>query len=122
MACKSCKKTKEEIASEVVSATLKLENKNIIRYIGNFFIFLVLAVLLTPFIIPITLFMMFKIIVLDKNINLLPVVKYLGEKIFKEKDEEEEDEFEDDEDLDEELDEEYEPINEHEIIDISNVQ
>lgn len=122
MACKSCKKTKEEIASEVVSATYKPEGKKISQYIANFFLFLVLAVLLTPFIIPITLVVMFKIVVLDKNINLLPVVKYLGEKIFKEKDEEDdEDEFEDDEALDEEYNEEYEPINPHEIIDIKNV-
>jgi hypothetical protein len=63
---------------------------------------------------------MFKVIVLDKNINLFPVVKYLGEKIFKEEEEDRE-EFDDDESLDEEYNEEYEPINPHEIIDINNV-
>jgi hypothetical protein len=122
MACKSCKKTQEEIASEVVSSTYKIEGKKIKDYVLNFFLFLVLATLLVPFIIPITLVVMFRIIVLDKSINLLPVVKYLGQKIFSDKEDNEEDEFEDDEALDIEEDDDYEPLNSHEIIDFNDVK
>ena len=124
MACKSCKKTNEEIVDDVViAATTKTHNKIIRNYIYNFLIFLILATLITPFIIPIVLIVMFRIIVLSKSINLLPVVKYIGQKIFKDTDEDEEDnEFENDEDLDEEDDEEYEPINSDEIIVVNNVK
>jgi hypothetical protein len=62
---------------------------------------------------------LFRVTVLSKSINLLPVVKALGERIFKEKDEEEDEEddgFENDEDYDDELAADYEPINKHEII------
>lgn len=122
MACKSCKKTQEEIASEVVSSTYNNEGKKIKDYVLNFLLFLILAAILVPFIIPITLVVMFRIIVLDKSINLLPVVKYLGQKIFSDKEDKEEDEFEDDEALDEEEADEYEPLNSHEIIDFNDVK
>lgn len=125
MACKSCKKTKEEIASEVVNAKpASTTFKKIRDYFYKFLIFLLLAAILTPFIIPIVLVMMFRVTVLSKTINLLPVVKHIGERIFKEKDDEEEDEdlLEDDEAYDEENADDYEPINPHEIIIINNAK
>jgi hypothetical protein len=111
MGCKSCKKRDEIIFNE---NNIKKSN-NIKDYILKFLLFLIFAILITPFIIPIVLVVLFRIVVLSKTINLLPVVKAIGEKIFKEK-EDEEDEFETDEDYDNESDDDYEPINKHEII------
>lgn len=125
MACKNCKKTKEDIASEVVNPqTNSTKLKTIRDYFLKFLLFLLFAALLTPFIIPIVLVVLFRVTVLSKTINLLPVVKHLGERIFKDKDEEEEDGdvLEDDEAYDNEDADDYELENPHELIVVNNVK
>jgi len=121
MACKSCKQKDEliqEKQSEINPAVKKVRD-----YILKFLLFCLMAPLLTIIIIPISLVVLFRVTVLSKSINLLPVVKALGERIFKEKEDEEEDDgFENDEDYDNESAEDYEPINEHEIIVVNNVK
>lgn len=97
--CGTCKK-KTNI-SDVIEET----NESIgspIRSIGNYFLkfilFLLLGSILAIIIIPLSLIVLFRVVVLSRGINLLPVVLAIGQKIFKkdEEIEEEDDELNED--------------------------
>lgn len=121
MACKSCKKTNAEIYNESVESVSK---SSIFEYVSRFMIFILLCIIILPFIIPITIYALFVTTVLDKGINLVPALVYLGKKMFKddeddgdefENEEDGGDDFENDEDYDDLSDAEYELVNDNEI-------
>lgn len=118
MACTTCKKTRADIAEDIlVKDENKTTFKNIRDYILKFLLFIVMAIVLTPLLIPIFIVVLFKMVVLSKELNLLPIVLYLGKKIFKEKGEED-DEPEDDENYDDLNEDEYELVDEDEITEL----
>lgn len=81
MSCNTCKSKKEK--------NLNPETETVgNNYLGKVIVFLLSGVILTPFIIPIFLVVLFKVIVLGHGVDITPLLKYLGRKIFK-KDEEE---------------------------------
>ncbi len=114
MACTSCKKSKRVIAETLIDKTKDTNNGNFKDYIKKTLLFLVLSILLTPVILVIFIFMLFKIVVLSKEINLLPLVYHIAKRIFKD----EEDEDEDDDDFDGPLDEIHELAEPDEIIEL----
>lgn len=118
MGCISCKKKKEGITEKIVKDIGIQPNtklKKIKDHIIKFLVFLLLVIVLTPLIIPILIFVLFRMVVLSKDLNVLPLVYYLAKKIFKENDEEE-----DEEDYDDDLNEaDYELENPHEIVEIN---
>lgn len=103
MSCTTCKSKSKE--SNQIPETVS-NNKN---YVVKFIVFLIASVILIPVIIPILIVALFKVIVLGHSVDITPLLRYLGRKIFP-KDEEEE---EDDEDLNED---DYELENPHDII------
>lgn len=97
MACNSCKKNTEDTIQKVSIP------KNILVRV---FIFLLTSVILVPLIIPILLITLFRVIILSKNVDVLPLAYFLGKKIFPDEEEEEDDEEEDDEETEYELEDE----------------
>lgn len=112
MSC--CKGNKDKLAEAVVKPN---NARSIKDYIFKFIIFLFLGAIISVVIIPVVLVILFRLVVLSKEINILPFVYYIAKKLFKEN--EEDDEDDDDEDDDEEY-EDYELTNEDEIIIINN--
>jgi len=127
MACNSCKKTKADIAEEIINSDNK--KKSVLQTIKDYtirsLIFLFMLAILTPLIIPIFIVVLFQVVIMSKGVNLLPLAYYIGNKLFKDKDDEDEDdddndydEDEDDKDYDNLSLDEYELANPHEIIEI----
>jgi hypothetical protein len=126
MACTSCKKTNSEKYNDILKKCIG-ENcekpnkisKRILHYVARSLIFLFLVVLIVPIIIPITIYVLFVTTILSDSINLVPMLVYIGKKLFNtnkgDEDEDEDSEYEDDKEFDEFLDEDYEPINHHDI-------
>jgi hypothetical protein len=108
MACSSCKKNGK-------LPELKVEGPQTswgkFKYFTiKFLIFLVSATFISIIIIPVMIVVLFREIVLSKNINLYPLLVYIGKKIFpKEEEPEEIDEDDFDED-DYELEDKYEVV------------
>ena len=114
MGCSTCKKKKININTpKTVIGSDNTTLKNIKDYIIKSLIFLFMLIILTPFIIPIFIIVLFQVVILSKGVNLLPLVFYIGNRIFKGKDYTDEDDDEDDDE-----DEEYELVNQDEIIEI----
>lgn len=95
MACTNCKKSKQEVVEEVLETAKTKSETPITDYILKVLLFLVLLLVLTPVIIVVFIIVLFGIVVLSKDINLLPLVYHIGKKIFKEEEDEEEDEDDD---------------------------
>jgi hypothetical protein len=117
MACTSCKKSKQEIVNAVINETKVKQNHTIKNYIINLFLFLFFLVILTPVIFVIFVVALFKVVVLSKEINLLPLVYHIGKTIFKEK-EEDDDEDDIDDEFDAPLEEFHELAEPDEIIEL----
>lgn len=111
----ACCKDKKERLKEIVE-TETLPEKSFLGKTRDYAIksvlFLVLSVVVVPILIPISIVVLFRMVVLSKNINLLPLVTYIATKLFT-KDDEDEDDDEDDDDIDED---DYELENPEEII------
>jgi hypothetical protein len=117
MGCKTCKgKTKPSF-----DETLDKNNKEkksiivkIIEYTSKTIVFLIIACILIPFIIPILIYVLFITIVLSKGVDIMPLLVHVGKKIFRDDyDEDDEEEEEDDDEFDQEA---YEELNKHDIV------
>jgi hypothetical protein len=120
MACKSCKEKNNGVTAKDLLPETNNDKKTIVtrvfEYIVKFFLFLILFVALVPFIIPILAVLLYNTVVMSKSVDLMPLLKFLTQKMFKRVFEEEE-EYDDEED--EELGpDEYELENPHDIIEI----
>lgn len=103
MSCNTCKSKSKE--SNKMSSSEPAESK---YYFVKIPIFLIASAILIPFIIPILIIVLFKVIVLGHGVDITPLLRYLGKKIIpKDKDAEEE---EDDEES------EYELENPHDLV------
>ena len=113
MACTTCKKTNADLYNESIEKDTNGVSlfAKINQYLLKFLIFLFLCAITLPFIIPITIYALFITSVLDKGINLVPVLAYLGRKMFKDEDDNDDDD-EDYENIDEEY---YELVDPNEI-------
>lgn len=125
MGCKSCKEKNNGVTAKDLLPEKSNGKKNILvivtEYIVKFFLFLILFALLAPFIIPILAVALYYTVVMAKSVDVMPLLKFLTRKMFKNAFDNEKDE--DDEDDDEEEDEhlgpdEYELENPHDIIEI----
>ena len=121
MACKSCKE-KSGVSIDDILINISKDKKTTLKLIKEYtiktIVFLLLFVLIAPFIIPIFAIALFNVTVLSKNVDIMPLLMYVGKKIFKndEEDDEDEENEEDDEEWDEDEEEVYELENPHEII------
>jgi len=119
MACTTCKKTKADIAEDVINKVEAKNGKSVRDYILKFLLFLIMAIVMTPILIPIFIIVLFNMVVLSKELNLLPIVSYIGKKIFKDKDDEDDDDEYDnlsEDEYDNLSEDEYELIDKDEII------
>jgi TM2 domain-containing membrane protein YozV len=116
MACTSCKKTNEELYEESVNnhSETKKTHKKILNYILKFGIFLLLSMIIVPIIIPVTIYVLYITIVSKESINLIPLLVYLGNKLYGTEDKEPEDEDDDDNEEEFENDEDYDKLSESE--------
>lgn len=104
MSCNTCKSKSKESNKIPISDTTGRKN-----YFVKFIIFLLASAILIPFIIPILIVVLFRVIVLSHGVDITPLLKHIGKKIFTNK----EDPDDDDEELDEE---EYELENPDDVI------
>ncbi len=114
MACSSCKNK----TSQYEDLKLKPEEEskpinNFKYYFAKIIIFLFMCVVLIPFIIPILVIVLFKVVVLSKGVDISPLLKYIGGKIFKKNDE-----IEVEEENVEITEDEYELENKYDIVKI----
>lgn len=95
MACKTCKKEKKIVNKK--DKTLVKNNlfTKFRDYTIKTFVFLFLSAIFVPLIIPITLYVLFITVFTEKGLNIVPLMLFIGKKLFK-KDEEDDD---DDDDL-----------------------
>lgn len=107
MGCCKEKKTKINDVALFEEANISIGTR-VFNLTLRVILFTLLSVVISLVIIPISLVVLFRIVVLSKHINLIPLIKYLGNKLLTEKEEIEEDEDEEDED--------YELDNPNEII------
>lgn len=123
MACTSCKEKRGVSIDDILINTSK-DKKSVLKSIKEYtiktIVFLLLFVLIAPFIIPIFAVALFNTTILSKKVDIMPLLIYVGKKIFK-KDSQDEDDDDDEEDDEEEWDEDedediYELENPHEII------
>ena len=123
MACTSCKEKRGVSIDDILINTSK-DKKSVLKSIKEYtiktIVFLLLFVLIAPFIIPIFAVALFNTTILSKKVDIMPLLIYVGKKIFK-KDNQDEDDDDDEEDDEEEWDEDedediYELENPHEII------
>lgn len=124
MGCSTCKGTQRTILSDVKIPDngRKTLIFNILEYLNRIIIFLFISIIIVPFIIPIFLYVLFKSIVLSKQINMMPLLLYVGRQLLKvDEDFDEEDEYDDE--YDDEMDfEEYVNLNKDDITVINNVK
>ncbi len=116
MSCTTCKKKNVDIDKIINSGGQKKTSKSIKDYTLKFLLFLVLMIVVTPLMIPIFIVVLFRMVVLSKELNLLPIVLYLGKKIFKDEDDDDDDDDEDEEVEDGLNEDDYELVDENEII------
>jgi len=102
MSCTSCKKQ----TSKAPQSTSQTTGNN---YVGKVLVFLIAAIIITPFIIPILWWVLFRVLVLGKGVDIAPLLRHIGKRIFKE----EEEPDTDNEDLTED---EYELENPHDVV------
>jgi len=118
MACTTCKKTKADIAEDILIKEFKDKKgpKKIRDYFFKTILFLILAIIMTPILIPIFIIVLFKMVVLSKELNLLPIVSYIGRKIFRSESDEDWGDDEDSEEYDNLDENDYELLDENQII------
>ena len=115
MACNTCKK-KNLVTQNEVLTTNKSLGKKIRDGFFNFLLFLVLTAIVVPLIIPVSVVALFNLIMLEKTINIYPMMLYIGQRFVKKYGEEEEEEDEEDDDDYDNLDEEeYELENPNDV-------
>lgn len=123
MACNSCKKKKnnEKIYNNIQKKVTD-NNKPLIKKVLDIFaritLFSVLLVLITPLFIIGYLIVLFKMVILSKGPDILPVMYFIATKILKLHKDEDDEEEDEEEDFDEELftEDEYELENPDDII------
>lgn len=122
MACNSCKKQKDnEKIYNNIQKKVTDNNKPLIKKVLDVFariiLFSLLLILITPLFIIGYVVVLFKMVILSKGPDILPVMYFIATKILKLHKDDEEDE-EDEEDFDEELftEDEYELENPDDII------
>lgn len=123
MACNSCKKQKDnEKIYNNIQKKVTDNNKPLIKKVLDIFaritLFSVLLVLITPLFIIGYLIVLFKIVILSKGPDILPVMYFIATKILKLHKDEDDEEEDEEEDFDEELftEDEYELENPDDII------
>lgn len=109
MSCNTCKSKNEKLGKAVETKP----NVGAKYLLVKIVLFLVATILLTPFIIPILIIVLFRVIVLGHGVDITPLLKHLGQKIFKKDDDVENEEV----DLTED---EYELENPHDIIEFKH--
>ena len=86
MACKSCKE-KRGVSIDDILINTNNEKKSLLKTIKEYtiktIVFLLLFVLISPFIIPIFAVALFNTTILSKNVDIMPLLTYIGKKIFK---------------------------------------
>lgn len=107
MSCNTCKSKSKD------PKQLELKPTGSKNYIVKFIVFVIAAAILTPFIIPIFLVVLFKVLVLGHGVDITPLLRYLGKKIFHEEEEPEDDDEEFNED-------DYELENPNDIIEFKH--
>jgi len=117
MACGACKNKKELTIEDITTpdnSGKKITFKKTLNLFLKLINFSILLVLLTPFILIMFVVLLFKYTVINKDLNIVPILIYIGKKFTKDDDEDDED---DDEEDDEEDNEElYELENPYDII------
>ena len=108
MSCNSCKKKQTPITNLSEKNTPNSRLSIFFGYVLKVFSFLIVFSLTIPIIIPLLGFVLFKTIVLNKSLDIYPMILYIGKKIFSDK---KEDEEEEEVDLSELNDDDYELIN-----------
>ena len=113
MACNSCKKRKdgEKVFNNIknnVNEPNRPIGKKILDFSVRILLFITFLVFITPLFIIGYLVALFKLTILSKELNLVPVLYYISTKILKlDKDEDDDDEDDDEEDFNED---EYEYV------------
>lgn len=117
MACGTCKNKKGTIVEELTvpdNSSKKISLKKIINTLLKVLYFLILLVVLTPIVLIAFFVVLFRYTVINKDLNIVPILKYIGEKLMKDEDDEDDnDEEYDENNPDEEL---YELENPNDII------
>ncbi len=83
--------------------------KKIKEYTLKTMLYILLLVIGTPIVLISFVIVLFRMVVLSKELNLLPILTFIGSKIFKQDEDDEDDDTEDDED------DEYELLDPNEI-------
>ena len=123
MACNSCKKNKngEKVFNDIknnVNQPNRPIGKKILDFSTRILLFITFLIFLTPLFIIGYLVALFKLTLLSKELNLVPVLYYIGTKFLK-LDKDEDDDDEDDEDDFNEDEYEYMLENVDDIIEIN---
>ena len=120
MACGTCKDKKGTIVEELTipdNSGKKISLKKIINTLLKVLYFLILLVVLTPIVLIAFFVVLFRYTVINKDLNIVPLLKYIGQKLMKNEDDEDEDEEEDEEHNENNSNEElYELENPNDII------
>ena len=127
MACTSCKKNKDgkKVFNDIknnVNEPNRPIGKKILDFSVRILLFLTFLIFITPLFIIGYLIALFKLTILSKELNLVPVLYYIGTKLLKlDKDEDNDDDNDDEEDIYEEdfNEDEYELENPDDIIEIN---
>jgi len=128
MACTSCKKRKDgEKTFNNIKNNVNEPNRPIGKKILDFsvriLLFLTFLIFITPLFIIGYLIALFKLTILSKELNLVPVLYYIGTKLLKLDKDEDDDDDDDEDDIDEddfnEDEYEYELENPDDIIEIN---
>lgn len=118
MACGTCKDKRGTIVEELTipdKSNKKITLKKSFNFLFKTIYFLILVVLLTPIVLIAFFIVLFRYTVMNKDLNIVPILRYIGQKIIKNDDEDDDDEYEeyDENNPDEEL---YELENPNDII------
>ena len=127
MACNSCKKRKdgEKVFNNIKNNINKPNRpigKKILDFSVRILLFFAFLIFITPLFIIGYLIALFKLTILSKELNLVPVLYYIGTKLLKlDKDDDDDDDDDDEEDIYEEdfNEDEYELENPDDIIEIN---
>jgi hypothetical protein len=127
MACTSCKKNKDskKVFNDIknnVNEPNRPVGKKILDFSVRILLFFTFLIFITPLFIIGYLIALFKLTILSKELNLVPVLYFIGTKLLKlDKDEDDDDDDEDDIDEDDFNEDEYEYVleNADDIIEIN---
>jgi hypothetical protein len=125
MACNSCKKNKnrEKVFNDIknnVNEPNRPIGKKILDFSARILLFVTFLIFLTPLFIIGYLIALFKLTILSKELNLVPVLYYIGTKFLKlDKDEDDDDDDENEDDDFNEDEYEYMLENVDDIIEIN---